>query len=71
MIRKEVVWFGGVGDMFFSGGGGGVVVMEVVGEKLRMGEGSGGRLGSFGKRWLLKLEDFVDSLSCVYNEKVG
>ncbi|XP_024396813.1 protein TWIN LOV 1 [Physcomitrium patens] len=57
--------------MFLSGGGGGAAVMEAAGEKLRMGEGSGGRSGSFGKRRSPKLEDLVDSLSRAYNEKVG
>lgn len=40
-------------------------------EKLKMGGGSGGRSGSFGKRRPAKLEELVESLSRAYNEQIG
>lgn len=41
-------------------------------ERLHLGGGSGGRQGSgFGNRRAPKLEDLVQSLSRVYNEKIG
>jgi PAS domain S-box-containing protein len=42
-----------------------------LGEKLKMGGGSGGRSGSFGKRRPAKLEELVESLSRAYNEQIG
>nr|AML78442.1 putative LOV domain-containing protein [Frisvollia varia] len=40
-------------------------------KKLTMGDGSGGKSGSFGQRRPARLEELVESLSRAYNEKIG
>lgn len=72
IVVMKNLWVGGLRieeEMFV--GDSVVVVMDLEGDMLKLGGRNGDRICSFGKRWVVKLEEFVDSLSCVYNEKIG